>query len=102
MADWGMADELGMAADVAIRQPSCGARKVSGATPFGQAVLRLKQQVGEESDKAIGEVLGLSPPAFAGRKRRGSFPEDKLYALCAKRPELLIDAAYVLTGVRSA
>lgn len=67
-------------------------------TVFAQALLRMKEQLGIESDKAIAEVLGLSPTGFADRKRRGAFPEDKLFALATKRPELGIDVHYVLHG----
>lgn len=40
----------------------------------------------------------MSKTGFAERKRRGSFPEDKLFALATKRPELGIDVHYVLHG----
>lgn len=67
---------------------------------FDDATLRLKQLLGSTKDKEVAEHLGLSPVAWAGRKRRGLFPETELYALIAKRPDLRIDPAYVLTGER--
>lgn len=67
---------------------------------FDDATLRLKQQLGVTKDKDAAEHLGLSPVAWAGRKRRGLFPETELYALVAKRPELQLDVAYVLKGER--
>lgn len=67
---------------------------------FGEALLRLKQQTQLHSDKAIAELLGLSEKAFSARKTRDVFPEDKLFALAAKRPDLEIDVAYVLAGSR--
>lgn len=59
---------------------------------------RLKEAIGVTTDREVAEALGLSEKAFASRKRRGSFPETELYALVARRPELPIDTAYVLTG----
>lgn len=67
---------------------------------FEQAALRLKQQLGMTTDKEVAEVLGMSARAWVGRKNRGSFPETELYALIAKRPDLQIDALYVLRGQR--
>lgn len=69
---------------------------------FEEATLRFKQQLGVTQDKDAAEALGLSPRAWAGRKKRGSFPESEIYALAAKRPDLGLDVAYVLTGVPSA
>lgn len=65
---------------------------------FKEATLRLKQQLKVTEDKQVAELLGMSPRAWAGRKRRNSFPEKELYALAAKRPELGLDVHYVLTG----
>ena len=67
---------------------------------FDNSTLRLKQLLGVTKDKEVAELLGLSPVAWAGRKRRGLFPDTELYALIAKRPDLQIDVAYVLTGQR--
>ena len=65
---------------------------------FTKILLRLKEQLGIQTDKEISEVLGLSQKAFTARKSRDSFPEDKLLALIAKQPDLNIDVDYVLTG----
>lgn len=67
---------------------------------FEECALRLKQQLGVTMDKEAAIVLGLSPWAWAARKRADSFPERELYALIAKRPDmdLRIDVGYVLTG----
>lgn len=65
---------------------------------FGGALLRLKQVLGVHSDKEVAEALGMKPTALNSRKARNSFPEDKLLALIARRPELGIDADYVMTG----
>lgn len=67
---------------------------------FDDATIRLKQVLGVTKDKEVAEYLDLSPVAWAGRKRRGLFPETELYALLAKRPDLQIDVHYVLTGQR--
>lgn len=69
---------------------------------FGAALLRLKERLQMHNDKDVAAVLQLSPTAFNSRKVRGSFPVDKLRAVAASRPELGIDADYVLTGVQSA
>lgn len=58
----------------------------------------MKEQLGIASDKAIAELLGLSPTGFADRKRRNTFPSEKLYALAAQRLDLGLDVSYVLTG----
>lgn len=68
---------------------------------FGKTLLRLKEQLGVQTDREVGALLGLSATAFNSRKQRGAFPEDKLFALKAKRPDLPLDTTYVLTGVRS-
>lgn len=67
---------------------------------FGAALLRLKEQLRLHSDKEVAVALGMSPTALNARKARGVFPEDKLFALMSKRPDLKIDATYVLTGDR--
>ena len=64
-------------------------------------LLRLKEQLGVPTDKEAAELLGLSDKAFNARKRRGSFPDDKLLALIAKRPELGLDIDYIVTGTRA-
>lgn len=69
---------------------------------FGAALLRLKEQLRVHNDKEVAEALGMTPTAFNSRKGRGSFPEDKLLALKARRPELGLDIDYVLTGRRRA
>lgn len=65
---------------------------------FEQMTLRLKQQMNCNQDKEVAAALGLSPRAFSGRKKRGTFPKTKLYELVAKKPELSIDVQYILTG----
>lgn len=65
---------------------------------FDEATLRLKQQLGVVRDRDVGAALGLSPTAWAGRKKRANFPETELYALHARCPELGLDVGYVLTG----
>ncbi|MFP5473082.1 MAG: helix-turn-helix domain-containing protein [Gammaproteobacteria bacterium] len=65
---------------------------------FGAALLRLKQQAGVQHDKEVAELLGMTDKALNARKARGAFPEDKLFALAARRPDLNIDPNYVLHG----
>lgn len=65
---------------------------------FEKVLLRLKQNLGIQADKDIAELLGMSPTAFNARKKRDSFPEDKLLALIGRRPDLSIDPDFVLDG----
>ena len=67
---------------------------------FEPVLLRLKEQLGASTDKEVASLLGLSPTAFNDRKKRDAFPEDKLLALHARRPDLNLDIAYILTGDR--
>lgn len=67
---------------------------------FDQVLLRLKQAVQQTSDQEVARLLGLSKAAFAERKKRDAFPEDKLLALSVRQPELNLDVTYVLTGER--
>lgn len=66
---------------------------------FDEVLLRLKERLGVPSDKGVAELLGMGEKALHARKRRGSFPVDKLKALAADRPDLRLDVKYVLTGV---
>lgn len=65
---------------------------------FEEAALRLKQQLRVSDDSQAAQAIGMSPRAWAGRKKNDSFPADKLRALVQQRPELGIDVDYVLTG----
>jgi hypothetical protein len=67
---------------------------------FEEAALRLKQQLKVSEDKQVAEAMGFSSRAWAGRKKRNSFPEKELWALAAQRPELKLDVGYVLNGAR--
>lgn len=67
---------------------------------FVGALNRLKESLGVSKDKQVAEALGMSDKALNARKARHSFPEIELLALSARRPELKLDVAYVLTGER--
>lgn len=67
-------------------------------SPFETKLLRLKQAVGLSEDQDVATLLGMTKAAMSARKKRDAFPEDKLYALQARRPELRLDVQYVLTG----
>jgi len=69
---------------------------------FDACLLRLKQAARVTSDQDVAELLGMTKASLSERKRRDSFPADKLRALAQQRPELGIDVGYVLTGVSSA
>lgn len=68
---------------------------------FDDQLLRLKQAVKTHADQDVAALLGLSKAAFSDRKKRGAFPEDKVWALAKQKPELLIDVDYVLNGKRT-
>ena len=63
---------------------------------FEEASLRLKQQLKTSQDKEVAALLGMSAQSWAGRKKRGNFPEKELRALVQQRPDLGIDVDYVL------
>ena len=65
---------------------------------FESQLLRLKQALRLAEDQDVAEALGMTKAAFSARKVRGAFPEDKVKALAADRPELRLDVKYVLTG----
>lgn len=65
---------------------------------FDQQLLRLKAAIGVTDDQEVAALLGLTKAAFSARKTRGAFPVDKLLALITTRPDLKIDASFVLTG----
>lgn len=67
---------------------------------FDGALLRLKEQLQLSTDKEVATELGLSATAFNDRKRRDAFPEEKVLALSARRPDLKLDVTYILTGER--
>ncbi|MBS0212334.1 MAG: hypothetical protein JSR26_04020 [Proteobacteria bacterium] len=54
------------------------------------------------SDKAVAELLGMGEKALNARKRRDSFPAEKVKVLAADRPDLNLDVRYVLTGITEA
>lgn len=65
---------------------------------FDAQLLRLKQALDVTRDQDVASALGLSKQAFSARRKRGSFPVDKVLALVAAKG---LDAAYVLTGQQS-
>lgn len=65
---------------------------------FDLQLLRLKQCLALREDQEVAAILGLSKHAFSDRKKRGSFPKDKLLALKVSRPDLYIDEHYILMG----
>jgi hypothetical protein len=69
---------------------------------FEEMALRLKQQLRVVEDRHAAEVLGLTADAWVKRKKRGAFPDDKVWALATQRPELRLDVNYILTGITGA
>lgn len=62
---------------------------------FEAQLLRLKNTLLVKSDMEAASALGLSKQALSIRKRRGSFPADRLRAMA---PSLGIDPEFVLHG----
>ncbi|PKM31751.1 MAG: hypothetical protein CVV07_01160 [Gammaproteobacteria bacterium HGW-Gammaproteobacteria-11] len=65
---------------------------------FDAQLLRLKEVLGVTSDQEVAAALGMTKAAFSERKRRDAFPEEKLYALAARRLDLAVPVEYILTG----
>ena len=65
---------------------------------FDQQLMRLKSMLGVTGDQDVAALLDMSKAAFSDRKKRDSFPEEKLRALVQRRPDLPIDVEYVLHG----
>ena len=68
-------------------------------TFFEDSLERLKKQLHLHKDQEIAAALGMSKSAFAERKKRDAFPDEKLWALAQNQPELNIDVLGVLTGI---
>jgi hypothetical protein len=68
---------------------------------FAEQLGRLKATLGVTEDQEVAAALGLSRAAFSERKRRGSFPVDKLKLLASAKPEVGIDVDYVLSGAHT-
>lgn len=66
---------------------------------FNAQLGRLMLALGVSQEQEVAELLGMSKQALADRKRRDSFPNDKLKALAGDRPDLRLDVKYILTGV---
>lgn len=79
----------------------CGVVQVEKVDFDRERLQRLREALHVSKDKELAEALGLGEKAFNARKARNSFPVKELYALAAKRPDLKIDVAYVLTGITS-
>ncbi|STZ63933.1 Uncharacterised protein [Moraxella lacunata] len=62
---------------------------------------RLKLALGVTTDMELAEFLELKPNAFAGRKKRNSFPTERLSMILQKHPRLDIDFDYVVNGAKS-
>ena len=67
---------------------------------FQMKLARLKEELGVSEDQLAAKALGISKAALSDRKRRQSFPDEKVFALAHREPELKIDPTYVMTGRR--
>ena len=67
---------------------------------FEMKLLRLKEELAVAEDQEVAQKLGMSKAAFSERKRRNSFPDDRVFALAKTEPGLKLDATYVISGRR--
>ena len=65
---------------------------------FDLKLLRLKGALCVAEDQDVADALGMTKAAFSARKRRDAFPDDKLLALAARRPDLNLDLQFILEG----
>ena len=63
---------------------------------FSEVLDRLKHELRVSKDQEVADFLGMSKTAFAERKRREVFPEEKLLAVAPEHPG--VDVGYVLRG----
>lgn len=61
---------------------------------------RLKLILGISTDMELAEFLEIKPTAFAGRKKRNSFPTERLSMILQRHPHLDIDFDYVVNGAK--
>lgn len=59
---------------------------------------RLKLALGVSMDSEVADFLEMKQSAFAGRKKRGSFPEEQLRLIAVKHSDLNLDVEYILAG----
>ena len=60
--------------------------------------MRLKSALRVKEDQEAAHALGMSKAALSDRKKRNAFPEEKLWALAHRQPELGINPIWVLSG----
>lgn len=61
---------------------------------------RLKLVLGVSTDMELANFLEIKQPAFAGRKKRDSFPIERLSMVLQKHSHLDIDFDYVVNGAK--
>ncbi|OPH36002.1 helix-turn-helix domain-containing protein [Moraxella equi] len=69
-------------------------------TNFIDIANRLKLMLGVSTDMELAKFLEIKPTAFAGRKKRNSFPTERLSMILQKHPHLDIDFDYVVNGTK--
>ena len=52
---------------------------------YESAAQRLKSVLKVRTDKALAQLLGISPTAYAIRKRKRSLPVEQIVSLCIER-----------------
>lgn len=97
----------GAAADEFLKRISQAANVDSSSAAamsanFHAAMMRLKEQLGVERDRQVAAYLRMTPTALFERKRRGTFPVDKLRAAAQQQPDRPIDVDYVLAALEPA
>lgn len=61
---------------------------------------RLKLVLGISTDMELAKFLEIKQTAFAGRKKRNSFPTERLSMILQKHPHLDVDFDYVVNGAK--
>lgn len=65
---------------------------------FIDVLNRLKLALGVSMDSEVADFLEMKQSAFAGRKKRNSFPDEQLRLIAVKHSDLNLDVDYILTG----
>ena len=68
---------------------------------FPGKLARLKESLGVDEDQEAAAALGMTKAALSARKQRDAFPDERVLQLVAARPDLGLDAVYILTGDRA-
>lgn len=69
---------------------------MSDTSSFEEKLQRLKRVLSLSQDQEIASALGMTKAALSERKRRNSFPDERVMGLLSQYPDL--DVGFILTG----